>query len=169
MLTGLEHAQGREVGGRGAREPTTCGMSRPACPVRTADQSSFAISPEEATYVTIATALPEAPIHELRAGVRGEWLRPGDDGYDPARRVWNATVDKRPALIVRCTGIADVLRLVGFAREHNLVVAVRGGGHNVAGSAVCDGGVVLDLSRMKGIRVDEAQRTVRAQAGLNWG
>ena len=116
--------------------------------------------------MTIATALPEAPIQELQAGVRGELLRPADDGYDAARRVWNATVDKRPALIARCTGTADVLKMVGFAREHNLVVAIRGGGHNVAGSSVCDGGVVIDLSRMKGIRVDAAQRTVRAQAGL---
>src|ERR687886_621819 len=119
--------------------------------------------------MTIATVLPEATVETFRSGLRGTVLRAGDDGYDQARQVWNATVDKRPALIARCAGVADVLRAVAFGREHELVVAVRGGGHHVAGNAVCDGGLVIDLSRMKGLRVDPARRTARAEAGLTWG
>src|SRR4029434_1435196 len=104
-----------------------------------------------------------------KASLRGLLLRPGDDGYDATRKVYNAIIDKRPALIVRCAGPADVLRAVNFARTHNLLVAVRGGGHSVAGKSVCDGGVLIDLSPMKGIRVDPANRTAQAQAGLTLG
>jgi FAD/FMN-containing dehydrogenase len=118
--------------------------------------------------MTMATVLPEETVRAFGAGLRGELLRPGDEGYDPARRVWNAMIDRRPALIVRCAGVADVRRAVDFAHEHRLLVAVRGGGHNVAGSAVCDGGLVVDLSRLKGMRVDPARRTARAEAGLTW-
>jgi FAD/FMN-containing dehydrogenase len=108
-------------------------------------------------------------VEALRARLRGAALVPGSDGYDAARKVWNGMIDKHPAVIVRCTGVADVMAAVQFARDQRLVVAVRGGGHNVAGNAVCDDGIVIDLSPMKGIRVDPAARTVRAQGGVTWG
>src|SRR5262245_9892166 len=99
------------------------------------------------------------------AGVRGVTLRPGDPGYEEARKIWNGMIDRRPALIVRCTGMADVIACVNFAREEGLRLAIRSGGHNVAGSAVCDDGLVVDLSAMKGIEVDPEARSVRAQPG----
>ena len=114
-------------------------------------------------------ALDEAAVQEFKANLRSELIRPEDSGYDAARKVWNGMIDKHPSLIVRCTGVADVISAVNFARTNKLLVAVRGGGHNVAGNAVCDGGIVIDLSRMKGMRVDPAARTARAQAGLTWG
>jgi FAD/FMN-containing dehydrogenase len=117
----------------------------------------------------INTDVDETAIQAFRAGVRGALLRPGDDGYDAARRVWNGMIDRNPALIVRCAGVADVINAVNFARTHHLLVSVRGGGHNVTGNAVCEGGLMIDLSSMKGIRVDPVRRTVRAQAGLTWG
>src|SRR5712692_2182792 len=110
-------------------------------------------------------ALDEAAVHQFKTTLRGELLRPGDDSYDAARKVYNAMIDKRPAMIVRCAGAADVISAVNFARTQNLLVAVRGGGHSVAGKAVCDGGMLIDLSTMKGMRVDPAIRTARAQAG----
>ncbi len=114
-------------------------------------------------------ALDEATIQSFRASLRGDLLRPADDGYDAARRVWNGMIDRKPALIARCVGPADVVAAVNLARTHEMLVSVRGGGHNVAGNAVCDGGLMIDLSPMKGIRVDVQNRTVRAQAGLTWG
>jgi FAD/FMN-containing dehydrogenase len=96
-------------------------------------------------------------------------LRPGGTGYEEARKVWNGLIDKHPALIVRCAGVADVIDSVNLAREHDMLLAVRGGGHNVAGNAVCDGGLVIDLSPMKGIRVDPERRTVRAESGATLG
>jgi FAD/FMN-containing dehydrogenase len=111
----------------------------------------------------------ETAIRRLAETLRGVLLRPGDDAYEVARSVWNASIDRRPALIARCTGTADVVAAVEFARDEELVVAVRGGGHNVAGNAVCDDGLVIDLSTMKGIRVDPLARTARAQGGLTWG
>jgi FAD/FMN-containing dehydrogenase len=116
-----------------------------------------------------ALSVEDPGVLELRTSLRGALFGPGDPGYDEARRVWNAMIDRRPALIARCAGAADVIRAVGFARERGLPLAVRGGGHSVAGNAVCDGGVVVDLSRMKGIRVDPARRTVRAEGGVLWG
>jgi FAD/FMN-containing dehydrogenase len=113
--------------------------------------------------------LNEADIAALAADFRGEIISPGDAGYDEARRVWNSMIDKYPALIARCTGTADVAAAVKWARGSALPVAVRGGGHNVAGNAVNDGGFVIDLSPMKGIFVDPAKRTARAQPGVNWG
>jgi FAD/FMN-containing dehydrogenase len=108
-------------------------------------------------------------LEELASSVRGPVLRAGDEEYDSARRVWNGMIDKRPAIIVQCTGTADVVAAVGFAREHDFPIAVRGGGHNVAGNAVCDDGVVVDLALMKGIQVDPANRRVRVQGGATWG
>jgi FAD/FMN-containing dehydrogenase len=102
----------------------------------------------------------------FRARLRGPLLFGGDKGYDEARTVWNALIDRRPALIARCVGAADVLAAVQFARENDLLVSIRGGGHGVAGKAVCDGGMMIDLSRMKGIRVDAGARVVRAEAGV---
>lgn len=111
----------------------------------------------------------ETALQEFKTGLRGELLCPGNDGFDAARRVWNGMIDRTPALIARCAGVADVRRAVALAREQGLLVAVRGGGHNVAGNATCDGGLVIDMSPMKGIRVDPVARTARAQAGLTWG
>jgi FAD/FMN-containing dehydrogenase len=116
----------------------------------------------------MAQGVDQAAIQKLQKQVRGELLRPSDGGYDAARRVWNGMVNKHPAFIVRCAGAADVIDSVNFARTNNLPISVRGGGHNVAGSAVCDGGIMLDLSRMKSIRVDSVSRTARAEPGVIW-
>jgi FAD/FMN-containing dehydrogenase len=101
-------------------------------------------------------------------GIRGDILEPGDAGYEAARKVWNATVDRRPAAIVRCRGTADVIHAVNYAREHGLLLAVRGGGHSFAGKSVCDGGLVIDLSRMRGVWLSPDRRTVRVQGGATW-
>ena len=108
-------------------------------------------------------------VTDLEQQIRGTLVRPGDDDYDTARSVWNGMIDRRPALVVRCAGTADVIAGLRFAREHGLVVAVRGGAHNVAGFGTCDDGIVLDLSPMKGIRVDPRSSTARAQGGVVWG
>jgi FAD/FMN-containing dehydrogenase len=100
--------------------------------------------------------------------VRGDVLEMADVGYDEARKVWNGMIDKRPAVIARCAGVADVIEAVNFARTNDLLVAIRGGSHSAAGLAVCDDGLVIDLTRMKGARVDPVARTVQAQAGLLW-
>jgi hypothetical protein len=113
-------------------------------------------------------ALAEGSIAELAEGVRGEVIRPGDPGYDEARAVWNGAIDRHPALIVRCAGVADVMRAVEFARSEKLVVAVRGGKHSLPGFSTVDGGIVIDLSPMQGIQVDPEARTVRAQGGVTW-
>jgi FAD/FMN-containing dehydrogenase len=96
-------------------------------------------------------------------------IEPGDGEYETARRLWNGMIDRRPSIIARCSGTADVVRAIAFAREHDLTIAVRGGGHGVAGRATCDDGLVVDLSPMRGIRVDPSARTARAQAGVLWG
>ena len=118
---------------------------------------------------TPSSPLGEATLAEFQASLRGALLRPGNEGYETHRKIWNGMIDRHPALIARCAGVADVISAVQFARSHHLLVAVRGGGHNVAGNAVCDGGMVIDLSPMKGVRVDPAARVVRAQAGVTWG
>jgi len=96
-------------------------------------------------------------------------LRPGDPEYDTARGIWNGMIDRRPSLIVRCRGVADVIAAVNFARDHRLLVAVRGGGHGVAGHAVCDGGMMIDLSGMRAVRVDPGARRAWVQGGATWG
>jgi FAD/FMN-containing dehydrogenase len=114
------------------------------------------------------TSVDRASIADLSARFSGVLLRPDESGYDDVRRVHNGMIDRRPALIARCVGTADMADAVNFARTHGLELAVRGGGHNVAGRAVCDGGLMLDLSLMKGIHVDPVRRTARAQGGLTW-
>jgi FAD/FMN-containing dehydrogenase len=115
------------------------------------------------------TILEEATVNDFAADLRGPLLRPSDGGYDGARKVWNGMIDRHPALIARCAGVADVMAAVRFARTHALLVSVRGGGHNITGNAVCEGGLMIDLSPMKSVRVDPAKRTARAEAGLTWG
>lgn len=107
-------------------------------------------------------------IDGLRTRFRGALLRPGEEGYDEARRIWNGAIDRRPALIARCAGTDDVVEAVRFARERELLVSVRGGGHAVAGHAVCDDGLMIDLSLMKAVHVDPQARTARAAGGLIW-
>jgi FAD/FMN-containing dehydrogenase len=109
------------------------------------------------------------PFGELLGEIHGEVLLPTSPGYDAARAIWNGAIDRRPACIVRCTGVADVVAAVRFAREHDLEIAVRGGGHNVAGTAVCDDGVVIDLSAMRAVSVDPGERTAWVQGGALWG
>jgi FAD/FMN-containing dehydrogenase len=118
---------------------------------------------------TTEVTLDQAAVQEFSAGVRGPVLSLGDDGYDDARAIWNGLIDRRPALIVQPTGAADVVDAVNFAREHGLTLSIKGGGHNVAGNAVNDGGLVIDLSRMRGVHVDRSTRRVRAQGGATWG
>ncbi len=116
-----------------------------------------------------ATVVQASTVQALQASVHGTVIRPGDADYERARKTWNGMIDKHPALITRCTEVADVVAAVRFARDHDLLVDVRGGGHSLPGFSVCDGGVVLDLSPMKGIRVDPVNCTAVAQAGLTWG
>ena len=113
--------------------------------------------------------IPQSAMQKFRESLRGQSFCPGEQGYDAARTIPNAMIDRRPAIIARCAGAADVITCVRFAREHDIVVAVRGGGHSVAGKSVCDGGLMIDLSALKGIRVDPARRTVRAETGLTLG
>ncbi len=108
-------------------------------------------------------------LEAFRASLRGDLITPGDDGYDEARLIWNGMHDKRPALIARCTGVADVIDAVNFARTNNLLVAVRGGGHNVSGTGSCDGGIMIDLSLMKAVHVDQKEKTARVQGGATLG
>ena len=121
------------------------------------------------TTTGAATAIEEAAVAAFQASLRGELLHASAPGYDDARKVWNGMIDKRPALIARCVGVADVIAAVNFARTNDILVSVRGGGHNITGNAVCDGGLMIDLSRMKSVRVDPVQRRARAEAGLTWG
>jgi FAD/FMN-containing dehydrogenase len=109
--------------------------------------------------------VPAAKIKELKRGFKGEILLPGDGAYDDARRIWNAMIDKRPAVIARCAAASDVVRGVNFARDNGLMLAVRGGGHHIAGHSLCDDGLVIDLSKMKAARVDPASRRATIEGG----
>jgi FAD/FMN-containing dehydrogenase len=122
-----------------------------------------------ATLTAGRTVLTEADINEFRASLRGALLLPEDPTYEAARRIWNANIDKHPALIARCVGVADVRQAVDFARAHHLLVSVRGGGHSFPGTCVAANGLVIDLTPMRSIRVDPVQRTVRAEGGTKWG
>ena len=122
--------------------------------------------------VTLAhgkTSVDSSAVDSLRKELRGQLLLAGDHGYDEARTIWNAMIDKRPALIARCRGASDVMRAVAFARDRNLLLAVRGGGHNIAGSALCDGGMVIDLSLMRSVRVDAKARRAWVEGGATLG
>ncbi|HEY7472333.1 MAG TPA: FAD-binding oxidoreductase [Gemmatimonadota bacterium] len=116
-----------------------------------------------------ATTLAPEALAAFRAAFRGPLLFPADPGYDETRMIWNAMIDRRPALIARCTGTADVVAAVRFARQHGLLSSVRGGGHNIAGLAVVDGGLMIDLSLMKGVWVDPEARVAHAQGGCTLG
>jgi FAD/FMN-containing dehydrogenase len=111
----------------------------------------------------------EASLEKLSAGLRGKVLRAGDPGYEDARKVYNGMIDRRPRVIAQCADVADVVASVRFARETGMITAVRGGGHNAGGLGVCDDGIVIDLSSLKGIRVDPRGQTVRAEGGCTWG
>ena len=115
--------------------------------------------------ITVETSALEA----FRTQFRGQLIDASDLGYDVARTIWNAHIDKRPALIARCQGVADVVQSVKFARTHHLLIAVRGGGHNFAGTSLCHGGLVIDLSAMTSVRVDPRHQTARAEGGAKWG
>src|SRR5512144_559175 len=111
----------------------------------------------------------EERVQTLKSNLRGELIEPGVAEYDAARKVYNAMIDRHPRLIARCRDVADVITAVNFARDNGLLLAVRGGGHNAGGLGVCDDGLVIDLSLMKGIRVDPGERTVRVEGGCVWG
>jgi len=115
------------------------------------------------------TQVPEEALAALRNSLRGAVYLPGDAEYDTARGIWNAMIDRRPALIIQAVSAADVMQAVNFARDHRAILAVRGGGHNIAGNAVCDGGVMLDLSRMRSVDVDPAARRARIEPGATLG
>jgi len=113
--------------------------------------------------------LDQATIEEFKASARGELIGPDDEAYEAARKVYNGMIDKCPRLIERCADVADVIGAVNFARENDLLLAIRGGGHNGGGLGVCDDGLVIDLSAMQGVRVDPKARTVRVEGGCTWG
>ena len=110
----------------------------------------------------------ETAVGNLRSGFHSEVFTPRDNGYDSARAVWNAMIDRRPGLIARCRGVGDVIGAVKFARAQGLPVAIRGGAHNVAGHAVCDDGVMIDLSLMRSVRVDPDARRADVEGGAIW-
>ncbi len=113
--------------------------------------------------------LEESIVEQLKESLRGALLRPGETGYDEARTIHNGMIDRHPAMIVRCAGVADVISSVNFARDKSLLLSVKGGGHGVAGHAICDGGIIIDLSLMNDVRVDPVRLTARASGGATWG
>src|SRR5215475_14270713 len=108
-------------------------------------------------------------VKSFRDAFRGQVFEPADTGYNDARQIWNASVNKHPRMIARCSGVADVIASVNFAQTNNLLTAIRGGGHNVGGRALCDDGLVIDLSRMNAVFVDPATRRIRVQGGATLG
>jgi FAD/FMN-containing dehydrogenase len=116
-----------------------------------------------------AISLGSDTVADFRQTLRGNVCLPQEAGYDEARTIWNAMIDRHPGAVVRCRGAADIVAAVGFAREHGLLLAVRGGGHNIAGNAVCEGGLLIDLSLMRSVRVDPASRTARVEPGATLG
>src|SRR5256714_9522258 len=116
----------------------------------------------------MATVTSEQALGSLRSSVHGSVLRPGDQAYDAARRIFNGMIDKRPRVIVQALGAGDVMQAVRFARDNDLAIAVRGRGHNVAGYALCDDGMVIDLSRLRSVRVDPKRQIAHADPGCNY-
>jgi FAD/FMN-containing dehydrogenase len=127
------------------------------------------ITSMETTETTNGQLLASEAIDQFKALFSGEVVQPHHTSYDQERELWNGMIDRKPAIIAQCTGVSDVIQAVNFAREHNLLVAVRGGGHNVAGNAMNDDGMVIDLSRLRTVMVDPVKKTVVVQAGANWG
>jgi FAD/FMN-containing dehydrogenase len=124
---------------------------------------------QQQSVATGRLSLDDTAVQDFTASLRGEVLRPTDEGYDEARTIHNGMIDRRPTLIARCAGVADVMASVQFASDQQLLVSVRCGGHSVPGFSVSDGGLMIDLSRMRGVRVDAARQTVRAEGGATWG
>ena len=146
-------------------------MAVPASRLIAASEPSSQLRPTDLRAVKLSgadTTIESAAIRDLRASLSGSLLAPGDEGYEPARRIWNGMIDKRPALIARCADTSDVVRALTFARERELLLAVRGGGHSFPGYSTCDGGLVIDLSPMRSVVVDTDARTARVAAGA-WG
>jgi FAD/FMN-containing dehydrogenase len=113
--------------------------------------------------------LDDSTLRAFAGDLKGDLILPESDGYEAARLVWNGMIDRRPALIARCADVQDVVKAVTFARQHQLLVAVRGGGHNVAGLATCDGGLLIDLGALNDVEVDPEQRVARVGGGARWG
>jgi len=116
-----------------------------------------------------SVTVDSSAVESLKADLRGTLLFPGDMGYDASRTVWNAMIDRRPALVVHCAGVNDIKRAVDFARTHGLMTSVKGAGHNIAGSAVCEGGLLIDLSGMRSVRVDPEVRVAHVEPGATLG
>src|SRR5919106_4363201 len=115
-----------------------------------------------------SNTLKKEEVRDFQRALHGTLIQPDDDGYDEARRIWNAMIDKRPVLIVKCADTSDIGQSIALARSHNLPLATRGGGHNIAGNALSENGLVIDLSGMKAVRVDHEKRTARAEPGVLW-
>ena len=115
------------------------------------------------------TEIDAGAIEQLTAGIRGTVLQQGDAGYNEAREIWNAMIDRKPALMIQCSGVADVIQAIKFAAAHDLLTAIRGGGHNIGGSALAEGGVVIDLSNMKSVHVDPQARRAYVSPGATLG
>src|SRR2546430_15726407 len=113
--------------------------------------------------------LSQSAVTDLRNVLRGALLQPADPGYREARSIWNGMVAKEPALIARVSGASDVIACVNFARENGLPLSIRGGGHNIAGTALCDGGLTIDMSLRRGVRVDPDRGIARVESGAAWG
>src|SRR5690242_18261174 len=124
---------------------------------------------ERAMVSATHTTIDEAAVQAFAAGMRGVLIQPEDPIYDSARAVYNGMIDKHPALIARCADVADVIAAVNFGRENNLLVSIRGGGHNAAGLGICDDGLVIDLARIHYTRVDPDAKTVEVGGGTTWG
>jgi len=124
---------------------------------------------QELTEVNHQPRIDKEVIENFKSKLRGGLYLPGESGYEQACSIWNGMIERRPRWVARCTGVADVITAVNFARDNDLILSVRGGGHNVAGSAVCEGGLMVDLSLMRGIHVDPYKRIARVQPGVNWG
>lgn len=123
----------------------------------------------EPITITPSGKIEQQIVTDFRKKLTGDLLLPGDQGYDETRKVWNGMIDKQPALIVRCKNSEDVIQAVNFARKHNLLLSVRGGGHNITGNAVCDGGIMVDLSLMKSVMVYPEQQIADVETGATWG
>src|SRR5262244_2739936 len=146
-------------------------MAVPASRLIAASEASSQLRPTDLLAVKLSgaeTTIEGAAVRDLRTSLSGTLLVPGDEGYEAARRIWNGMIDKHPALIARCANTADVVRAVTFARERELMLAVRGGGHSFPGYSTCDGGLVIDLSPMRSVAINADARTARAAGGA-WG